>query len=74
MEILTFVAVAAILLLAGIGFTVAAVKLVPLSLLERAQDHGRFAGLGSNSSTSGGSGSRVRVAEPVVAQGKLQLN
>jgi hypothetical protein len=53
METLLLVMLAAGLLAIGVGVTFLIATRVPMPVLEQAQDHGRFAGLGSVQSNPG---------------------
>lgn len=69
METFSLIMLAIGLFLLGCGVTVAMVRLIPLSALERAQDHGRFAGL--RPVASGGGSGKVQGA-PADLRGAAQ--
>lgn len=69
MEISMFVMAAIALVAGGVGMTVVVAKRMPVEVLERAQRHGRFAGLGTPD-LKGGSGKALGLpagAHPVGA-------
>ena len=63
MSIALLVVVGFALVAAGVGVTFMIASSVPQSMLQRAQDHGRFAGLAADDQ-NGGSGKRVDARRP----------
>ena len=63
MSIALLVVVGFALVAVGVGVTFMIASAVPQDMLQRAQEHGRFAGLAAQDQ-NGGSGKRVAVARP----------
>lgn len=69
MEVALLVALGLALIAIGVGVTTLLATRLPMDLLVTAQDHGRFAGLGSNQQSDGVG--RARPSRAVVAAGEL---
>jgi hypothetical protein len=63
MSIALLVVIGFALVAAGVGVTFMIASAVPQDMLQRAQDHGRFAGLAADDQ-NGGSGKRVVARRP----------
>ncbi|SAL57082.1 hypothetical protein AWB68_02790 [Caballeronia choica] len=63
MSIALLIVLGIALVAAGVGVTFMIASAVPQSMLQRAQDHGRFAGLAADDQ-NGGSGKRVAAGQP----------
>ena len=75
MEAVFLIALTLVLVLAGCGATFAIAGLLSPAICEQAQHNGRFAGLGSHASKSGGdSGKRIRVPRFATGYAALQFH